>query len=297
MDPEIAALIEETREPGPGPEPDAARERMVLSMINEAARTLDDDVVSDPADIDIAMIMGTGIPAVPGRAPALRRSPGAAHGGREAAGVRLTPGRAVPAGPRPDGTGPLLRLSRPMGGSVRDVDGAPEIEIHYRRPPDRLRTFRQRLAIDHPDYKVTLLESYPGATPVRVHGTPVLEPGAPVVWTVFPDRWYDVGRFHLANGAFTGFYGNLILPPDLEGGTWEITDLFLDVWLDRDGGVSVLDRDEFDEAVDRGWIDRRTARRARDELDRVVAEAASGRWPPGPAREYDLERVRELLGG
>jgi 3-hydroxyacyl-CoA dehydrogenase/enoyl-CoA hydratase/3-hydroxybutyryl-CoA epimerase len=33
---------------------------MVLLMINEAARCLEEGVVTDPADIDFAMIMGTG---------------------------------------------------------------------------------------------------------------------------------------------------------------------------------------------------------------------------------------------
>lgn len=38
----------------------AYQSRMVLLMINEAARCLEEQIVSDPADIDFAMIMGTG---------------------------------------------------------------------------------------------------------------------------------------------------------------------------------------------------------------------------------------------
>jgi alkylation response protein AidB-like acyl-CoA dehydrogenase/3-hydroxyacyl-CoA dehydrogenase/enoyl-CoA hydratase/carnithine racemase len=47
----------------PQPSPHDARllqERMVLLMINEAARCLEEQVVTDPADVDFAMIMGTG---------------------------------------------------------------------------------------------------------------------------------------------------------------------------------------------------------------------------------------------
>jgi 3-hydroxyacyl-CoA dehydrogenase/enoyl-CoA hydratase/3-hydroxybutyryl-CoA epimerase len=40
----------------------AAEERMVFSMINEAARILDDEVVDSPGRLDVAMIMGTGFP-------------------------------------------------------------------------------------------------------------------------------------------------------------------------------------------------------------------------------------------
>jgi 3-hydroxyacyl-CoA dehydrogenase/enoyl-CoA hydratase/3-hydroxybutyryl-CoA epimerase len=36
------------------------QERMILLMINEAARCLEEGIVSDPADVDFAMIMGTG---------------------------------------------------------------------------------------------------------------------------------------------------------------------------------------------------------------------------------------------
>jgi 3-hydroxyacyl-CoA dehydrogenase/enoyl-CoA hydratase/3-hydroxybutyryl-CoA epimerase len=36
------------------------QERMVLLMVNEAARCLEEEVVREPADVDFAMIMGTG---------------------------------------------------------------------------------------------------------------------------------------------------------------------------------------------------------------------------------------------
>jgi len=42
------------------PAPATCQSRMVLLMINEAARCLEEQVVDDPADIDFAMIMGTG---------------------------------------------------------------------------------------------------------------------------------------------------------------------------------------------------------------------------------------------
>ena len=41
---------------------EAVRRRLVLAMVNEAARILDDRIVSSAADIDLAMIMGTGFP-------------------------------------------------------------------------------------------------------------------------------------------------------------------------------------------------------------------------------------------
>ena len=38
------------------------RDRLVLAMVNEAARVLDDDIVQHAGEVDLAMIMGTGFP-------------------------------------------------------------------------------------------------------------------------------------------------------------------------------------------------------------------------------------------
>jgi 3-hydroxyacyl-CoA dehydrogenase/enoyl-CoA hydratase/3-hydroxybutyryl-CoA epimerase len=62
------------KEPAPNPQVDAyqvdqaaralsreeLQQRMALLMVNEAARCLEETVVNDPADVDFAMIMGTG---------------------------------------------------------------------------------------------------------------------------------------------------------------------------------------------------------------------------------------------
>jgi 3-hydroxyacyl-CoA dehydrogenase/enoyl-CoA hydratase/3-hydroxybutyryl-CoA epimerase len=49
----------------PGPRqlpPETLQERMVLSMINEAAVCLEDGVVREPREVDVAMVLGTGFP-------------------------------------------------------------------------------------------------------------------------------------------------------------------------------------------------------------------------------------------
>jgi 3-hydroxyacyl-CoA dehydrogenase/enoyl-CoA hydratase/3-hydroxybutyryl-CoA epimerase len=48
--------------PGKGPPRDEMRDRLVLAMVNEAARALADGVAASAADVDLAMIMGTGFP-------------------------------------------------------------------------------------------------------------------------------------------------------------------------------------------------------------------------------------------
>ncbi len=44
------------------PDPGALTDRMVLPMVNEAARCRDEGVVRSAADLDLALIFGTGFP-------------------------------------------------------------------------------------------------------------------------------------------------------------------------------------------------------------------------------------------
>ena len=54
-------LIRQRPVAGPAPQDDATlRDRMVLLMVNEAARVLEEGVVAAPEDVDFGMIMGTG---------------------------------------------------------------------------------------------------------------------------------------------------------------------------------------------------------------------------------------------
>jgi predicted RNA-binding protein associated with RNAse of E/G family len=174
------------------------------------------------------------------------------------------------------------------GGTVR---------IHYRRPPEGLQVFEQAVVDDDGGCIVTYLPSAQLKKPVAAGGRVVLEPGAPVVWFTYRGGvWHDVGRFHLADGTFTGLYANVLTPVVMDGAEWETTDLFLDVWMGADGRVEILDRDEFDAAVDAGWVDADTAARALAEAERLAADARAGTWPPAHVREWTLERARQAVG-
>lgn len=177
----------------------------------------------------------------------------------------------------------------------------PLVRIHYRRPPDRLEVFEQRLVHDAPDVKVTLAPAVARTRPIRIRDRVVLEDRSPVVWFTFPGLWHDVGRFHTADGGFTGLYANVVTPVAIEAPAdgdhrWDTTDLFLDLWVDERGAL-VLDEDELEEALARGWMDEATAARARAEIGRLRTDAESGAWPPPVVREWTLERARAALRG
>jgi predicted RNA-binding protein associated with RNAse of E/G family len=181
---------------------------------------------------------------------------------------------------------------------VRSGSRIPErIRIRYRRPPDREQLFQQKLVAREEGVVVTLIERAPVTRPSVIDGAVALESGSPIVWLSFPGAWHDVGRFHRADGTFTGLYANVLTPVEgLDGSDWTTTDLFLDVWIPAAGGAAhILDEDELAAALECGWVDDATARRARAEARTLVEAAATGAWPPRSAHEWTLERARATL--
>jgi predicted RNA-binding protein associated with RNAse of E/G family len=177
------------------------------------------------------------------------------------------------------------------------VSPTDRVRIHYRRIPDHEEIFDQRIVVERTDVIVTVTDPLSLAEPIRACGQVLLEPGARAVWLTFPGAWHDIGRFHLRDGTFTGYYANILTPVQIEvphdgaGPVWRTTDLFLDVWLPPLGPVALLDEDEMEEALARGHIDADTARQARAEADRLIRLAATGDWPPRVAREWTLQRI------
>ena len=168
------------------------------------------------------------------------------------------------------------------------------VRINYLRPPDRREIFVQRLLLDTPEVKITLAEAVPFDPPIRILGEVALEAGSDAVWFTFPGLWHDIGRFHRADGVFTGIYANILTPPVIQpDGNWETTDLFLDVWVDLEGHLSVLDEDQLQEAEAEGWVSRSQAKRARKEVEWIKKEYEDGRWPPPIVEEWTLERARQ----
>ncbi|GIW52841.1 MAG: hypothetical protein KatS3mg081_2196 [Gemmatimonadales bacterium] len=168
------------------------------------------------------------------------------------------------------------------------------ISFQYSRPGKGVQVFRQRLVLDRPDLKVLLSERFEGEA-LKVGGQAILETGAPIVWFVFPTKWHDIGRFHLADGTFTGWYTNLTTPVEMQGDNWSARDLFLDLWQPVTGRPVWLDEEEFETAAWRDLLDTATVRRAMNERSLIDLELRTGRWPPRVTRDLDLQQVRRLI--
>jgi predicted RNA-binding protein associated with RNAse of E/G family len=157
--------------------------------------------------------------------------------------------------------------------------------------------FEQLRVYASADGIVTFTEQCGVERTVLVGSDVILEPASPVVWFTFPGAWHDIGRFHRADGTFTGVYTNILTPVHfLDELTWETTDLFLDVWMPANSDKAVvLDRAEFTAGLYEGSIDGPTAARAEAEVAQILALHSAGRWPPLLVDEWTLQRARESV--
>ncbi len=166
------------------------------------------------------------------------------------------------------------------------------VDIRYHRIERPTETYRQLVLESGNAGIVTFQSRTPIGAPLQIGGTPILEPGSPVVWFTFPGAWHDIGLFHLADGTPTGLYANALTPVEFAGpATWETTDLCLDVWIPADGPARLLDEADLEQAEKTGLIQHQLARRAREESVALLRGHRAGTWPPALVQEWSLARA------
>lgn len=91
---------------------------------------------------------------------------------------------------------------------------------------------------------------------------------------------FNLLEFRRADGSLLGYYSDIGEPVvQLTEDRFQMTDLFLDVWLFPDGRLLELDWDEFEEAVQGQVISPAQADLAREAMRRIVDESARGVYP------------------
>lgn len=155
------------------------------------------------------------------------------------------------------------------------------VTLTYKRPPNRVNHFQQELLYLDDAVIVTSQRVKP-SSPIVQKGQTVLADNFAAVWFVFTESWYDVGKVYNLENEWTGYYCDIMKPVkrsvDANGklNRFEITDLFLDLWINPDGTYEIQDEDEFEEAVQKGAIDAALERKALEVLKALIAEVESG---------------------
>jgi predicted RNA-binding protein associated with RNAse of E/G family len=102
-------------------------------------------------------------------------------------------------------------------------------------------------------------------------GFVLLEPGDRWTEYFYADRWYNIFEIHASDGRLKGWYCNVTRPAHIGKDEVSAKDLALDLWVAPDGGMRVLDEDEF-AALPLGAAERDASRQALTELRGMVAQ-------------------------
>jgi len=106
--------------------------------------------------------------------------------------------------------------------------------------------------------------------------------------TYFFAEPFDLLEFRGKDSALLGYYSDIGEPLlQLSDISFQMTDLYLDIWLFPDGRLLELDWDEFEDAIQRKVIDASQADLARAAMQRLVREAAEGVYPGRYLNHFD----------
>lgn len=160
-----------------------------------------------------------------------------------------------------------------------------ELELIYRRLPDTVDIFRQEVLHDEEGLLVTR-GSFKLSASLVAQAPWLQDLKYQAIWFIFEGAWYDLGKIYDASGLFKGYYCDIIRPAKRTSEGLEIEDLVLDLWVFPDGRWKVLDEGEFEEAIRRGWLELSIAARARRELEKLLEDVKSGRFPPQVVEQF-----------
>jgi predicted RNA-binding protein associated with RNAse of E/G family len=163
-------------------------------------------------------------------------------------------------------------------------------DYSYLRPPDRVDVYHAVLLHESAEYLVLTHVVHPRKPAVHL-GREVLVDGSRIIWFLFNNKPYDIGRFYRPDGAWTGYYVDITEPirwTGADAGTLEaVIDLFLDVWIAPDGNHEVLDENEFEGAIESGHLTAQQVATARASLADVLSAVATGQFPPPQVVEWE----------
>jgi len=167
------------------------------------------------------------------------------------------------------------------------------ITVVYKRIPGKLSKFRQLLLYEGPGGIVTLGVLKP-SKPISHRGRVLIDEGYLGIWLVEEAAWHDVAAVYDRQGSFIGYYSDIATPIKRFTGGYEMTDLFLDLWVYQDRSYIVLDRNEFNEALRGGILEASLAEKAESELRSLIHLVETGRHPPDILRRFTKTSSRIL---
>ena len=121
------------------------------------------------------------------------------------------------------------------------------------------------------------------------------------VWFRFwlPNEGHVVERYYEPSGELVGTRVHVCMPPACDEHGCQATDLLMDLWIETDGRVTLFDEIGFEEAVRLGALSPDEAAYAEQNVRRLTAGIARGRFPPPIVRNWQMDpsRIQSIVRG
>lgn len=113
----------------------------------------------------------------------------------------------------------------------------------------------------------------------------------------FPDRWFSLLRFTTSEDRTVGYYVNFSCPlSELRENYYRDLDLELDLWIEPDGTLTELDRDEFTAELESSRLSSEWAMAVNDACASVSGAVAASLSRVGPDIEQDRDPTTGIPG-
>jgi hypothetical protein len=101
---------------------------------------------------------------------------------------------------------------------------------------------------------------------------------ASVTKYLFYKEWFSVMQLIASGGDSLGYYVDIDTPLQKLHGEYYLTDLFLDLWIYPDGKYIELDRDEFEEGIRLGLLNRYQSKKANQVIGDLKMSITNGEF-------------------
>lgn len=164
-----------------------------------------------------------------------------------------------------------------------------KIHLRYIRLPDQVMDLYNDLI--YKSEKVIVGRSQITSTnTVTFDGEVVLAPGFQIIYFELIGKWFSIGKIRNLKGRHTGYYCDVVTPiRHLKDGVFELTDLFLDLWVSPYLKYKVLDEEELEAAYKKGWINKRLYEKAKLELKKLINLVKQGKFPPYHVKHLEMK--------
>jgi predicted RNA-binding protein associated with RNAse of E/G family len=162
-----------------------------------------------------------------------------------------------------------------------------KITVRVKRLPDEVEEWEHDLLLNRPDMIVSEFIFSGLPKPTLLEGRTVTENGYRGILFEFVNDWYEIMKIWDHDGGLVGYYCNINAPPVMFDGGYEITDLFLDLWVYPDLEYIVLDEEELVDAVEKDWINPGLEDKAQEVLAGLIDMVKRAEFPPKIVDEFD----------